>query len=287
MKNPEQDLREQQMEVLLRWEGRLNNARLRELFNLGNIRASQWIREFRELHPSWLQWDSKARSFYPTAAFYRDLQTKDSGRLENSVALSRYIVLVGLPHAVPGHHSDRVVWAAYPELATPNPQIFATLLCAAREHQIVDISYRSMGNPALHSRTISPHSLIRVGRRWHVRAYCDNVGEYRDYTLGRIGSAKILADRVASKGEAEDDAWNTPVRVRLGAHPQLSMEQIELIRFEYFNGTSGMVETCRGALVSYFIQDIRAATDPVKQCPPDYQLAVENIEEIRSWLFPN
>jgi hypothetical protein len=46
------------------------------------------------------------------------------------------------------------------------------------------------------------------------------------------------------------------------------------------------VETCRGALVGYFIQDMRAAIDVKKQRPPDYQLAVANFDEVSPWLFP-
>lgn len=79
----------------------------------------------------------------------------------------------------------------------------------------------------------------------------------------------------------------TQVPVRLIAHPLLSIEQQELIRFEYFNKTAARVDTCRGALVAYFIQDVRAALDPEAQRPPDYQLAIENINVVRPWVFPS
>lgn len=76
------------------------------------------------------------------------------------------------------------------------------------------------------------------------------------------------------------------VRVRLVAHPDLTPDQESLIRFEYFNNTAARIDTCRGALIGYFIQDVRAAIDTKTQQPPDYQLAVANIEEVRPWLFP-
>ena len=38
---------------ILLWEGRLNNARLREIFDLSSVRASEWIREFRDTYPGW------------------------------------------------------------------------------------------------------------------------------------------------------------------------------------------------------------------------------------------
>jgi hypothetical protein len=52
------------LQSILRWEGRLNNGRLRELFDLGGPRTSQLIREFREHHPTWTRWDTKTRSRY-------------------------------------------------------------------------------------------------------------------------------------------------------------------------------------------------------------------------------
>ena len=76
------------------------------------------------------------------------------------------------------------------------------------------------------------------------------------------------------------------VPVWLIAHPLRSIDQQDVMRFEYFNGTGARVDTCRAALIGYFIQDICAATDPEKQTSPDYQLAVVNIEEVSPWIFP-
>jgi len=45
------------------------------------------------------------------------------------------------------------------------------------------------------------------------------------------------------------------------------------------------VETCRAALVPYFIQDIRAAMDTQTQHAPEYLIAVENAREVSKWLF--
>ena len=85
----------------------------------------------------------------------------------------------------------------------------------------------------------------------------------------------------------DDKDWMTEVQVRLIAHPDLSPEQETLIRFEYFKDTAARVTTCRGSLVSYFIQDVRAAIDVKTQRPPEYKLAVANVKEMRPWLFPS
>jgi hypothetical protein len=274
------------LKSILQWEGRLNNGRLRELFDLSGVRASEWIREFREQYPNWTTWDSKTRSYHATPEVYRSVGNADLRRQEDAVSLSQYLALVGIPYAAAGESlSGRMLWAAFPDLSVPSPRIFALVSEAIRTHRVLQITYRSMREPAPHQRTISPHSLIRAGRRWHARAFCSTHQDFRDYALGRIENAKML-DTPSERLEHDDTAWMTMVRVRLVAHPDLTPEQESLIRFEYFNNTAARADTCRGALVGYFIQDVRAATDTKTQRPPEYQLAVANIDEVRQWLFP-
>jgi len=265
-----------QLKLLLTWEGRISNARLRELFGLSSIRASQWIRELRDQSPDWLNMNSIKRSFDATPSFYANEDGAESD-------LAQYLSIVGLPHAM--NSNGNPVVAAFPDISTPNPRIFSTLSMAARTHRMVEITYRSMSEPQPHKRMLSPHTIVHVGRRWHVRAYCSDKKQFRDYALGRIMDANLI-EMPSEKFMDDDKAWMTEVRVRLVAHPDLTPEQESVIRFEYFKNTSARAVVCRGALVSYFIQEIRAAIDTRKQCQPDYQLAVSNIKEVEPWLFP-
>lgn len=271
---------------ILLWEGRLNNARLREIFDLSSVRASEWIREFRETHLGWTEWNSKTRSYHATMKAYRPDVSGERRKQSDAISLSQYLGLVGIPHSVTESSQSRAIWAAFPDLSVPAPRTFALVSEAIRERQTLKITYRSMREPAPHQRVIAPHSLIRAGRRWHVRAFSATNQDFRDYALGRVEKVERL-DSPAEKTEQDDRAWMTQVSVRLVAHPDLTVEQEALIRFEYFNNTAARVDTCRGALVSYFIQDVRAAIDPAKQRPPDFQMAVANIKEVRPWLFPS
>lgn len=270
------------LELLLIWEGRLNRSRVCEIFGIGQVRASQWIRELRELHPDWMLWDSKSRSYYATPDSYKSYSGASQAQIAES--LSRYLSMVGLPYASALDDRDAVVWSATPSISAPSPKIFAALGRAIMQKKTVEIVYVSMGEPAPHRRAISPHSLVLAGRRWHVRAYSQKNQEFRDYTLGRILEVNLLA-RVAERAKSDDLAWNAKVPVRLIAHPGLSPDQAKVIQAEYFNGTSSRVETCRAALVPYFIQDVRAAMDAEIQRAPDYQIAVENKEEVAPWVF--
>ena len=271
---------------ILLWEGRLNNARLREIFDLSSVRASEWIREFRETYPGWTEWNSKTRSYHATMKAYRSDGSGEQRKQSDATSLSQYLGLVGIPHSVTEPSQSRAIWAAFPDLSVPSPRTFALVSEAIRERQTLQITYRSMREPTPHLRVIAPHSLIRAGRRWHLRAFSSTNQDFRDYALGRVEKVERL-DSPAERTEKDDRAWMTKVPVRLVAHPDLTPEQEALIRFEYFNNTAARVDTCRGALVSYFIQDVRAAVDPAKQRPPDFQMAVANIEEVRPWLFPS
>lgn len=272
------------LETILRWEGRLNNSRLRELFDLGGTRTSQWIREFRDLHPDWMTWDTVTRSYHATAAVYKEAKNT-KGKQDKAASLAQYLSLVGISHITTASTTSHALWSAFPDLSVPSAFTFAQISEAIRLGHRMQITYRSIRNPVPHQRTISPHSLVRAGRRWHVRAFCSANQEFRDYALGRIESPKILQDS-SERLSSEDHGWNTMLKVRLTAHPALNPQQQDLVRFEYFANTAVRVDSCRAALVSYFIQDVRAATDTKVQGPPDYQLAVENIEELRPWLFP-
>lgn len=275
------------LELICLWEGRLNNARLRELLDVSQVRASELIREFRDKHSLWTRWDSKTRSFHTTTEAYISAGNADNAA-KNAESLSLYLALVGLPYTAlvtHGVNSEQVACAAFPDLSAPKPRIFAALNEAIRTCKAVEITYRSMREPKPHTRIISPHNLVRAGRRWHARAFCSKNNDFRDYALGRIVDVSLLG-QAAEKLEIDDKAWMTRVPVKLIAHPDLSGEQESLIRFEYFNNTASRVETCRGSLVNYFIQDIRAAIDVKTQRPPEYQIAVANAQEVMPWLFP-
>jgi predicted DNA-binding transcriptional regulator YafY len=275
---------------ILQWEGRISRRRVQELFGLSGTRASEWIREFRQHYPSWTSWDSRHKLYHATGLAFAQgtVKTPDEAR-----SLTQYLALVGIPDAHPAigamESSSQlqrcVVWAAFPDLTPPIPQIFSVLSEACSTQRAVRISYRSMREPVPQQREISPHSLVRAGRRWHVRAFCMVRGTFRDFALGRIGQASLL-DSACARPQSADETWNAKVNVRLVAHPHLNHDQARLIQFEYFHDTSARTDTHRAALVPYFVQDIRAATDTSKQRPPEYQLAVANIEEIRRWLMP-
>lgn len=277
--------RVQGLALLLIWEGRLGRARLIELFGLSPVRASEWIREFRLEHEDWTAWDSRSKSFRATEVAYRawsDRRLASDSNRDNGFA--SYLAQVGLSPAG-ADEPDAPLCAAFRDFVAPQPRVFAALRGAIERRRCIEITYRSMRDPKPHRRVLEPHGLVRAGPRWHVRAYSLTDAAFRDYSLGRIVAAKLL-DQNASHSAEDDAPWQASVRVVIAPHPDLNDAQADVVRFEYFQGAASRIESCRGALVPYLIQDLRAATDPARQRPPDYQLAVTNFREVSPWLFP-
>lgn len=260
---------------ILLWEGRVSRSRLIDEYGLSPIRASEWLRDFRESFPDWVVWDRKLKANLATSNAYSDAErtTKASQTSVISAMLIPYA-----PDA-PGRPLS-ISW----DFTHTSPRAFSRLNLAITDRLRVKFLYCSMNNPEPHERTIEPHSLLRAGRRWHARGYCLQRQAFRDFVLGRMSKIQLLSE--PSKTDiAADDAWCTVLRVRLIAHPRLSTAQQRVVRNEYFNGASARVESCRAALLNYMVQELMAATDVDRQIPPDYQLAVENAEKCRQWLF--
>lgn len=270
-----QDERLERVARLLIWEGRLSRARLMEQFGLSGTRASEWLKEFREARPEWVEWDSRLRSLVTTRAAYRAIEKSEAAAVELMGGAEPDIGVLD------GDSALILPW----DFSRVSPYIFSRLRLAIKDGVRIGFNYSSMSRPSVHARVIEPHSIIRAGRRWHVRGYCVERRDFRDFVLGRMSDV-LLTEVVSCHRSTEDAKWNRSVKVRLVAHPALSAEQIQLVRREYFAGTAARSTTCRGPLVPYFIQELRAATDIERQLPPDYQIALDNREECKEWLFP-
>lgn len=254
---------------VLVWEGRVSRARLMELFGLSATRASEWLNELKVQRPHWVQWDSRRKALTATDAAYRELE---HGR-SSAIGLT-------MPDNLLGGAALIMPW----EFSQLSPRTFSRLRMAIRDGVQVSFDYMSMSRPLKHRRTVEPHSIVRAGRRWHVRAYCLERGDYRDFVLGRMSDVS-LSDEPCSHAIGSDSRWNSTVKVRIVAHPSLNGAQQQVVRQEYFSGTSARVTTCRGPLVPYLIQELQVAIDIERQLPPDYQLALDNREECKEWLF--
>ncbi len=257
------------MEGVLAWEGEIGNARVRKLFDIQPVQASRLLAEFRTLMGDSIVEDGRAKVLKPASP---DI-------LETGISLAEYA-----RHTLTGEDTNPHVIDARIDLTDVRHTVFAVLRKASLTKTGVVISYASMTNPEFEERTIFPHSIIHVGRRWHVRGWCAKRNDFRDFTLGRIKSAAPVTES-APKTIDDDKAWQVVVTVELRAHRKLSAHQQVVVRGENFGGMDVRRLHIRACLVQYVIQDLRAATNPELEMPPEFQIEVANVEELQKTLF--
>lgn len=258
------------IEILLLWEGRVSRSRLLDLFNVHETLASRDIAGFRAEYPGASEADPSSKS-YVSASELRPTLTR--GTFDEYQRLIGAAGSLGMISAGVGVESSQL------DATAIRPALFSRLHRAMRLGLCVQVVYRSMSTPEAHERLIRPHSLIQAGPRWHIRAYCEKAGEFRDFNLGRISAVKA-ADDLVLPGEDQDDDWHQIVPIRLVPHRDLSAEQARMVREEYMGGTAALVFNVRASLAKYVIQSFRAAVDPTRETAPEHLLMLQRSDEM-------
>jgi len=78
------------------------------------------------------------------------------------------------------------------------------MLSAIQNEQTLSVLYHS--NDDKRRRTLSPHHLVYVNHRYHVRAYCHLDRAFLDFTLARMKTIKPSA--TLWKPATNDDEWH-------------------------------------------------------------------------------
>lgn len=263
-------LRLHAIETLLLWEGRVSRARLLDLFGVHPTLASRDIAAFRAQFPDACEFHQASKSFLATEAMRPALTRGEFAEYQ------RLIGAAGLASAAAGGVPFEQVC---PDRTVIAHRVFAALHRAVREGLTLRITYRSMGSPEPHTRTVRPHSFIQVAPRWHLRAFCREADEFRDFNLGRIAAATV-EDGVQLPGMPEDAAWQTFVQLRLVPHRDLAALQAALVRDEFMQGTSALLFEVRQPLARYFVHALGAAVDPDAERPPRHLLMVKSPERL-------
>lgn len=254
--------------ALLAWEGELRNSRLAELFGVGSMQVSRIISDFREEYPDTIERHKYAWLLQPRAR-----------PPEGLGSLKEYLALANVPAIRPPWLEDGKLW-----FFQPDPITFGMLARACKLGSGVRVQYASMSSGKTGLRDLYPHTLVQLGQRWHVRAWCATRLEYRDFNLGRISSPQRLEQLKPT--EVPDDAlWRRKLQVRLRPHRDLTEAQQLIIRAEYFGGSVGSVSEVSAALLHYWINEVRAAIDVTRQKPPEFILEVHDAEQFADLLF--
>lgn len=244
----------------LRWEQRLNRADLTAFFGISVPQASLDIAKYAEMAPANLVYDRSAKVYvagpsfaplYPSTSspsrFLNELLATEVGVLEPEASLVGWRPSLAIAPS-PGRALDATVLAG--------------LLSAIRERAGVRVLYQSMSRTEPLWRSLTPHALAHDGFRWHVRAFCHESAEFRDFVIARV--LELESAESSGPGPEADVDWATEVELVLVPHPKLAKAKRRAIELDY-----GMLEgearlTCRKALLFYVLRHLgldRAESD--------------------------
>lgn len=261
------------IELLLLWEGAAGNDRLRGLLDVHFTTASRLLSQYAQLNPVGLQY-SHARKRWEASADFSPTLTPGT--------IEAYLACIEAQRRQP----TSILTGTQMDFGKVDRRTFALLHQAITEGQGVDADHVSMRHPAPTHKRFYPHSLVQAGRRWHTRAWIEPAGAFQDLALTRLSALRLVPTPAPEAGQRDhDEAWQTIVDLKLVPHPALTPPQKQVIRDEYFDGSTGRIEPVRAALLPYVVQELRVALDTTTQTPPDYQIAVDRPKDVARWLF--
>jgi hypothetical protein len=250
-----------QLETILVWEGQIDNPRIREVLGVKPVWASRLMGELIQRLGSraWRETPHAPLRMAGDEALYGHVPTPDE-----------YLLVLQQNGGQPDYIEDARI-----DLANVSPKNFAVIIQAVKRNLAVSILYRSMNHPGGTERVVFPHALVRVARRWHMRAYCKQRKRFLDFALGRIVHAYPSSAPLEPGMDRESDSeWMQRATIMIVPHPALTSSQQDMIRDEHFPGRDGLEIEVRPCLLDYMLRDNRIARDPEAELPPEFLLAL-------------
>ena len=133
-------------------------------------------------------------------------------------------------------------------------RIFLAVLNGLR----VRVRYASVNSNKEEWRWLRPHALGHNGARWHVRAWCEKNGDFRDFTMSRI--AEVDWSREEAELPMLDQDWEEWVTLRVHPHHGLSDAARKAVERDYAMRNGLLKLKVRKAMEGYLRDRDRKST---------------------------
>ena len=262
-----QERRLEFIDFRLRWNRTVNRGELVEFFRISTQQASADLANYSQLAPQNMEYDKSLKTYRATGSFQPVITTDD--------AQSYLSELLGLSVGTLAPSASFIGWhpphdfVRYPV----RPIKTDTLLkihWAIKDNDELMITYQSMRRTRPTTRWIAPHAIAFDGHRWHVRAWCQENKEFRDFVISRI--QRIYESRNTTISAEADIWWNTDIDVVVQPREELTNDQRHAIEID-FGMTGGQLKLrCRKALAFYLLRQMQLDR------PPDLSPAAQPLE---------
>lgn len=235
------------IESRLFWDGKVSRKDLRDYFDVSTPQATKDLKQYAELAPGNIKYDTSAKHYVIGDDFQHALVTTDTETYFSQLAISN------LENSGDFFCGTMPVSYQLPFLVrSVNPNILKELLKCMHDGYSVEIGYQSMNTPDPTRRMVSPHALGFDGIRWHIRALCHKDKMYKDFVLSRIISTG--EKRKFSHGHSNDYLWHNNIVFKIAPHNDLSPGQKKSIECEY-NMVNGEVSIEIKAAFTFYLRE--------------------------------
>lgn len=265
------------LESTVFWTGELVTNFLTEAFNISRVQATKDIGLYLSLRPDNLRYDRSLKRYLITEHFQPLLITGKPQECLQVLQATRNTVspVVTLINNLPP------VEVVLPASRLIDLDILRAVLQAARFAGVLKIDYQSMSRSEPATRIVQPQTLVFDGLRWHMRAFSQTHGEFRDFVLARIHRVELLGKPTSPL--PPDTLWKQMLTVEVGPHPGLSDNQKHVVERDY-----GMVDgrlscSVRAALLPYWLLAMRIGKDDLQREALVQQIVWLNREALQAY----
>ena len=241
----------------LLWDGTINRSELVDFFGISTQQASSDLARYAEVAPGNLLYDKRAKTYRAAAGFKPLLARSDA---QHFLSQLDELTISAVPTS-----TLFIGWSPpcdvvrYPTRPVETSTLLR-LLWAIRDGEDLRIVYQSMRRPAATARWIAPHALASDGLRWHVRAWCHEHADFRDFVLSRV--QRVVDARESTVDSAADEGWHTRIDVVIRPRAGLSEGQRSAIEADFGMKQGRLVLNCRKALSFYVLRQLQLDRQP-------------------------
>jgi hypothetical protein len=261
------------IESRLFWDGKISRKDLTDYFDISIPQATKDLKQYAELAPDNIKYDTSAKHYVIGDNFQYVLATTDSDTYFSQLVISN------LEKSGEFFCGKMPISYQLPFLTrSVAPSVLKELHKCMHGGYSIEIDYQSMNTPDPTRRMVSPHAFGFDGIRWHVRALCHKDKMYKDFVLSRItatGETKKF-----SHGHSNDYLWHNNIVFKIAPHNDLSPGQRQSIEREY-NMVDGEVSIeIKAAFTFYLKERLGLHVEKEKIPGKKQQIILKNREEI-------
>ena len=251
------------IERMLFWRGYINRKDLIDHFGISPPQATNDLVHYTTLNPDSCRYNIRRRRYETLDTMEPCLIVPDFGH--DTEILGCQIR--------PRHDIPFVREPTLP-LRAADIQILRELCRAVHREDSLEIQYWSVNSGSSIWRRITPRAFAHDGLRWHVRAWCHQNEDFRDFVIGRIKATR--SPEAITTPPPVDHAWIDEVSIHLRPNPSKAPTVRKAIAMDFGMKTQKLILRVPRAMLIYTVRRLGFIGEPT----PDNLPMLNELEQL-------